>query len=318
LNPVLRIDVHQHLWTEPLVEALARRDRPPFIRRSGHVWELTVPGEAPSTIDVVGDEIATREALVHLDGLDVAMVSLSAALGVEGLVRDEAEDVIDAYSAGVAALPNSFAAWGALPLRAADPSDVERVLDAGFVGVSIPAGVIASPSGLERVGPLLEVAQRLAAPVFVHPGLDPFAAQAPAGSDAPFWFPALTSYVAQMNTAWHSFAAVGRKLLPDLQAVFAILAGGAPLHLERLVARGGPAARALNHNFFYETSSYGERAIEAVARVVGIDQLLHGSDRPVVAPPAPPGPLGAAAWDAMTRTTPARLFSTRTRTEIAA
>src|SRR4051812_38451228 len=103
---MLRVDVHQPLWSEPLVEALARRSRPPFIRRSGHVWELTIPGEPRSTIDVVGDEVAAREALLNLDGLDIAFLSLSAALGVEGLVRDEAEAVIDGYEAGVGDLPD--------------------------------------------------------------------------------------------------------------------------------------------------------------------------------------------------------------------
>jgi predicted TIM-barrel fold metal-dependent hydrolase len=311
------MDVHQHLWSEPLVEALARRTEPPFIRRDGHVWELRIQSEAPSTIDVVGDEVGTRGPLVHLDGLDVALLSLSSVLGIEGLPVDEAMPLIDGYQAGVDALPNSFAAWGAVPLRDATPADVERVLDRGYVGLSIPAGAMATPPTLERIGPLLEAAERRAAPVFVHPGPDPF------GPDAgplpgPAWLPALTSYVASMNAAWHSFIAVGRKQLPELRVVFAMLAGGAPLHLERLAARGGPARRAFDRNLFYDTSSYGTRAIDAMVRVVGIDQLLHGSDRPVVAPPAPPGPLGAAAWESMTRTNPARVFVTHPRAAVAA
>lgn len=314
---MLRTDVHQHLWSEPLVEALARRSTPPSIRRSGHVWELTVPGEPASTIDVVGDEVATRGAVVHLDGLDVALISLSAALGVEGLAGDEAAEVIDGYEAGIDELPTSFRAWASLPLREATAADAERALDQPYAGLCIPAGAIATSAGLERVAPLLAVAERGAAPVFVHPGPDPFAAQ-PGATAEPAWFPAMTSYVAWMNAAWHTFAAIGRKLLPGVRVVFAMLAGGAPLHVERLAARGGPAARVADPNLFYDTSSYGEQAIDAVARVVGLDQLLHGSDRPVVAPPAPPGPLGAAAWEAMTRTNPARVFATRTRTEIAA
>src|SRR3954451_9296703 len=84
--------------------------------------------------------------------------------------------------------------------------------------------------------------------------------------------------------------------------------GGAPLHLERLAARGGPAERALDPLTFYETSSYGPRALDAMARVVGVDQLVHGSDRPVVAPAPAPGPLGPAAWRAMTEANPARLL----------
>ena len=35
---------------------------------------------------------------------------------------------------------------------------------------------------------------------------------------------------------------------------------------------------------FYDTSSYGPAAIEAMARRVGPDQLVYGSDRPVIEP----------------------------------
>jgi predicted TIM-barrel fold metal-dependent hydrolase len=314
---VLRIDVHQHLWSEPLVEALARRKKPPFIRRDGRVWALTVNGEASSTIDVVGDDVATRGALVHLDGLDVAVLSLSAVLGVEALPGDEAGDVIEAYESGIEELPNTFGAWASLPLREATDADAEDALDRFYAGLCIPAGAIATPDRLERIAPILAAAERRAAPVFVHPGPDPFAPGSSAAA-GPSWFPALTTYIASMNAAWHAFAAIGRKLLPHLRVVFAMLAGGAPFHLERLVARGGSANRAFDRNLYYETSSYGGRAIDGMVRAVGIDQLLHGSDRPVVAPPPPPGPLGDAAWAAMTRANPARLFATRPESAVVA
>jgi hypothetical protein len=97
----------------------------------------------------------------------------------------------------------------------------------------------------------------------------------------------LTGYVAEVNAAWHSFVALGPEPLPPVSIVFALLAGLAPLHLERLRVRGGPAERALDPRFLYETSSYGTRAIEAVGRVVGAGQLVFGSDRPVDSP-APP------------------------------
>jgi hypothetical protein len=42
--------------------------------------------------------------------------------------------------------------------------------------------------------------------------------------------------------------------------------------------------------------------------VVGIDQLVYGSDRPVVDPP-PPDLLGNAAAEAMLRTNPSRVFN---------
>jgi hypothetical protein len=91
-------------------------------------------------------------------------------------------------------------------------------------------------------------------------------------------------------------------------AWFAALAGGAPLHVERLAGRGGPAAAAFDPLTFYDTSSYGPRAIEAVGGVVGLDQLVHGSDRPVLGAPPEHG-LGAAGDHALTATNPARLLT---------
>jgi hypothetical protein len=91
-----------------------------------------------------------------------------------------------------------------------------------------------------------------------------------------------------------------------------MLAGGGPLHLERLAARGGPADRVVDRDLFYDTSSYGARMIDAMVRVVGIDQLVHGSDRPVAAPFPAPGPLGTAAWRAMSVVNPARLLTAET------
>jgi hypothetical protein len=120
-----------------------------------------------------------------------------------------------------------------------------------------------------------------------------------------------------MHAAWLAFVAAGRPAHPGLRVVFAMLAGGAPLHLERMAARGGPAHRGLDPLLFYDTSSYGPRAVDAVVRVVGIDQLLAGSDRPVV-DAAPGGQLGPAAREAMTRTNPARLLERVSRHAVAA
>ena len=114
-------------------------------------------------------------------------------------------------------------------------------------------------------------------PLFVHPGPAP---------GSPAWFPALTSYVAEMHEAWHWWAAFGRALYPSVRVVFAMLAGLAPLHAERLAARGGPAEAVHDRLTYFDTSSYGPRAIDAMLRVVGVDRLLYGTDVPVVEPVA--------------------------------
>ena len=61
---------------------------------------------------------------------------------------------------------------------------------------------------------------------------------------------------------------------------------------------------------FLDVSSYGARTVDAVLREVGVDRLVHGSDRPVV--PAAELPLGEAVHTALRQRNPARLLSTTT------
>jgi hypothetical protein len=39
-----RTDVHQHLWPEQLLAQLSRRDRAPFVRKSGRRYRLVLDG----------------------------------------------------------------------------------------------------------------------------------------------------------------------------------------------------------------------------------------------------------------------------------
>jgi hypothetical protein len=100
----------------------------------------------------------------------------------------------------------------------------------------------------------------------------------------PSWWKALTDYVAQMQAAWLAFATLGRREHPGLVVVFAMLAGGAPLLSERLKTRGAPAIELSDPRVFYDTSSYGPTAVDGMARRVGAQQLVYGSDRPVLEP----------------------------------
>src|SRR5882672_7146801 len=306
-----RVDIHQHLWPERLIDGLSRRDRPPFIRRAGARWKLRLDGEPEYLFELSQHDAALRARLLAEEGIDRAVISLSTPLGIEGLPADEAELLLESYHAGVLELGRPFAAWASTRLRSPDPGRVDGALDRGLVGLALPAGAIGSRDGLARYRPLLARLEARGAPLFVHPGPDPLELRLEQDGPTadPAWWPAMTAYVAQMNAAWHAFAAWGRLSHPGLRVVFAMLAGGAPLHHERYLARGGPSSAISDPLFFYDTSSYGERALDAAVRVVGIDQLVYGSDRPVI-DPTPPTMLGKAAAEAMLRANPARLIGT--------
>jgi 6-methylsalicylate decarboxylase len=295
-------DIHQHLWPEPMLRALSLRHEPPRLVRRASGWVVRMRGEPEAPLDLADHEPERRAALVRADGLDRALVAPSIPLGIEALPADEAESLLETYHAGVEALPNEFGAWAAVGLAEPDPAALGQLLDAGFVGACISAVALAGPDGLDRLGPVLETLDRRGAPLFVHPG------PAAATDAMPAWWPALTDYVASMQAAWHAFALWGRPAHPGLRVCFAMLAGLAPLQRERLVARGGRAVS--DHDVFLDVSSYGERAVDAVLREVGVDRLVEGSDRPVVDPGALR--LGEAVRTALRERNPARLLSATT------
>jgi len=299
---MIKIDVHQHLWTEPLVEALADRREFPFVRREQGLTVLFLASERPYVIDLSSESPARRAALVEADGLDRALLCLSSPLGIEALPREQSLPLIDAYHDGALSLGGPFGVWGAVALDRANPDDVDRALDRGCVGLSLPAGALGGVGAISRLSPLLGRLEQRGAPVFIHPGPGSGSASyashngGQAALSDPLWWPALTRYVNEMHAAWLAFLTAGRSQHPTLRVIFTMLAGLAPLHWERLASRGGPSPYLSDPLVFYETSSYGSSAVRMLEEVVGREQLLYGSDRPVVEP----GELGmpeALDWD---------------------
>jgi predicted TIM-barrel fold metal-dependent hydrolase len=131
-------------------------------------------------------------------------------------------------------------------------------------------------AGAEPLLAELEADGRL---LFVHPGPP---ARLPQG--APPWWCSVVDYTAQMQAAYMAWLARDGVSHPRLAVVFAILAGGAPVQLERLASRGIEARTALHANVYLDTASYGRRSLELALSTYGVTQLLFGSDAPVLDP----------------------------------
>lgn len=259
------VDLHQHLWPESWVALLRERTRTPYLRG----WTLHTAGEPPYDVRAMDHDVRRRIALNRRDGIELACVSLSAPIGV-----DE-PGLVDAWHRAARELPSHFAAWASVPAA----EDLATLLDGPFVGLQLPTTRLLTPEAWESAGDLLRVAELSGKPVLVHPGPT-------VSADVPGWWAPVVGYVGQLHAAWwawHAYA--GRKSFPDLRLVFAAGAGLAPLHHERLAARGGRVG-AIDPDVFVDTSSYGPQALDALVRVLGIDALVLGSDRPYAEPVA--------------------------------
>jgi 6-methylsalicylate decarboxylase len=297
----VHVDIHQHVWPDVLVEELRRRSQPP--RLDG--WTLLTSSEPPFAVNPADHDVGRQAVQTARDGVGLVVIGLSSPLGIEYLVPEDAEPLLGAYHNGVTELGAPFAGWAAACLAAIDASGLAKQLDRGFVGLQLPATAVADESGYRWCSPLLDVLAERDLPLFIHPGP---AAGARAGG--PAWWAALVPYVQQLHAAWFAFRAYGRPAYPRLRVCFTALAGLGPLHGERLAARGGadPLARGVvDSHMFVETSSYGNRAVDSVLRVLGVDMLVFGSDRPY-AQPRPDLGLGDAARHAIRVTNPARLL----------
>jgi hypothetical protein len=301
------VDAHQHIWPAALVEALRARRKPP--RLIG--WELHLDGEPPYNVKPNHHDLSARHAIDEADGVDLALLSLSSPLGIESLPPDEARPLLAAWHAFADAIGPEHGLWAAPQLVDPDLGELCATLHHTRVhGLQVPATTMTSPAALEQLTPVLAVAEQAGMPVLIHPGPTRTDQRGAAATAAPGWWPALTDYPAQLAAAWFAWHVAGRALLPSLRIAFVALAGLAPLHHERLAQRGGTLGR-IDPSVHYETSSYGPRAIDAVVRVVGVDALIHGSDRPY-AEPTDPG-LGDAFSRALYVANPAHLLTGGTR-----
>lgn len=260
----MTVDLHQHLWPEAFIHALRARSRPP--RMDG--WTLELCGETFATEPATHDP-GLRGAQAAADGFDAVCVAPSAVLGIDRLPAEESATLAAAWLDGALELPAPFRAWA----TAADPAVLEDALSRGAIGLELPADALAAPGGLDRLAPLLEILDAARRPLLVHPG------PVDAAPGRPDWWAPVVPYVSQLHAAWWAWADGGRERHPHLPICFAALAGLGPLHGERHRARGG-AGGTIDPLTFVEISSYGTVAVDAVVRVLGIDVVCRGSDRP--------------------------------------
>jgi 6-methylsalicylate decarboxylase len=287
---VTSIDIHQHLWPPSFFAALSARKEPPRLLGRG----LELAGASIWQLDVESHDLDTRLALMDRLELDRAVVSLQPTLGIDKLPSDEALHLMSTWEAGI--LEMADAAGGRIvPLAAGEPA-------AGFAGVCVSGAELLD---LDTLAPCLDALVQSSRFLFVHPG----SAATPPG--APSWWTAIVDYTAEMQAADIAWLAGGAARWPDLDVVFAILAGGAPIQLERMTARGVDERSAMLPHIWFDTATYGRRALNLAMSTYGVEPMVFGSDLPIVDPVAALDVIqsfGEAVTDAVLTANPHRLL----------
>src|SRR5499433_3864362 len=176
------IDMHAHWRPAEIADALRARTREPRILRNPdgvEVLKASRMGEEP--LAKAFDDVDFHLARMDRQGVETSVLSLLGSFcWIEALPLEESGPVCRTVNDGLSAIcqkhPGRFAAYAALPLRdmSAAAAELERALGLpGIIGAQLPGNAFLTRRDAEAMRPLLDVANRRRAVLFVHHGPRP-------------------------------------------------------------------------------------------------------------------------------------------------
>src|SRR5487761_562844 len=294
----MMIDMHAHWRPAEIADALRARAREPRILRNGDGVEvLKSPrmGEAP--LAEAFDDIGFHLARMDRQGVAVSVLSLLGSFcWIEAQPLEESGPLCRIVNDGLSAIceehPGRFAAYAALPLSdiPAAAAELERALGLpGVIGAQIPGNAFLTRSDAEAMRPLMEVANRHRAVLFIHHG--------PRPGDA---FPKVageTDTARRRNGTLDMQASLSSAMVtlcltdllapyPDVMVHVHNLGGNLPYEVERMDHRclldtpneELPSSRFRKAKVYVDCNSFGPRAIEAAVSLYGAERIVCGTD----------------------------------------
>src|ERR1700737_403297 len=178
----MMIDMHTHWRPAEVADALRARTREPRILRNPdgvEVLKASRMGEAP--LAEAFDDVDFHLDRMDRQGVEVSVLSLLGAFcWIEAQPLDVSgplcRRVNDRLSAICEEHPGRFAAYAALPLVdiSAAAAELERALGLpDMIGAQIPGNYFLTRKDAEAMRPLLDVANRHHAALFIHHGPRP-------------------------------------------------------------------------------------------------------------------------------------------------
>ncbi|HUB62117.1 MAG TPA: amidohydrolase family protein [Puia sp.] len=254
--------------------------------------------EVPAKLMELGKQ---RLAEMDAAGIDMQVLSLNSP-GVEQLGDAEAvaaaRETNEFLAAAIHAHPDRFGGFAALPLARpeAAATELERTVhDYGFKGAIINGHIRERYLDNHFFWPVLEAAEALGVPIYLHPTHPPKAVMDIYYSG---FSPEVDGILSRPGWGWHIETAVHviRMILggvfdrwPNLQVIVGHLGEGLPFMLERMDAvlaprltkLERPVGAYLRENVYYTTSGWNYPApfLNLLAEV-GIDRIMFSCDYP--------------------------------------
>jgi uncharacterized protein len=277
---------------------------PGFLAGPGKEFAEQLRGRGPRGVKIcdqlqdIGDQ---RIAEMDAAGIDVQVLSLNSP-GVEQAEAAEqlsiAVESNDFLAAAVKKYPGRFAAFAALPIavpdKAADELD-RRVRQQGFKGTLINGHTRGRYLDDKFFWPILERAEALNVPVYLHPTVPPKAVvEASFGG----FSPSVTGMFASAGWGWHIETGVHliRMILggvfdryPKLQVVIGHLGEGIPFMLPRLdknlpkevTKLSRPLGAYLRENVHYTFGGFNfATTFLNLLLEVGVERIMFSVDHP--------------------------------------
>jgi predicted TIM-barrel fold metal-dependent hydrolase len=291
------IDMHAHWRPAELADALRERTRDPRIVRNGeNVEVLRARGREEPLARAFDDPARYLSGMEH-QGVTMSVLSLLGTFGwVEALPPEKSAPlcgrVNDSLSTICRTYPGRFAAYAALPLTdvAAAGAELERALDLpGIIGAQLPANAFLTRRDAEAMRPLLEIANRRRAVLFIHYGPRPGEPFPRIAQD--------TDNARRRNGTLDMQASLSSVMVtlcltdlldscPDAVIHVHNLGGNIPFEVERMDHRSMtdsadeelPSVRFRRAKVYVDCNSFGPRAIEAAVRLYGAERIVCGTD----------------------------------------
>jgi len=291
------IDMHAHWKPAETADALRARTREPRIIRNDSGVEVLKTRMSEEPLAQAFDDVDFHLSRMDRQGVETSVLSIVGSFNwIESQPPEIAIPLIrrvnDRLSAICQEHPGRFAAYAALPLTdiAAAASELDRAMTLpGMIGAQIPGNYFLTAADAETMRPLLEVANRHHAVLFIHHG--------PRPGDAYPKISGETDNARRRNGTLDMQASLSSVMVtlcltdvlapyPDLSIQVHNLGGNIPYEVERMDHRSLldtpeeelPSSRIRRAKVYVDCNSFGPRAIEAAVALYGADRIVCGTD----------------------------------------